>query len=129
MEEDALARQEWRLLLAFDGRPSALRALERVAALHHDGDSVAVIEIHEPGDASKSHLDQARDLLAERGIDARLIATTGSTAREICLSAERDGYDTIVIGRRNPPHAGHALPGPVAARVTAGARCDVIIVA
>ena len=45
------------------------------------------------------------------------------------MTAERDGYDTIVIGRRNERDAQLMLLGRVASRVVSGATCDVVVVA
>jgi nucleotide-binding universal stress UspA family protein len=118
-----------RTLVAYDGTPSALRALLRAAAMHREGDDVAVIHVTEPGEDGERHLEEARRLLAERGIDATPIAVAGSPARVICVTAERDGYDTIVVGRRNIRDARRLLLGSVAARVVSGAACDVVVVA
>jgi nucleotide-binding universal stress UspA family protein len=123
------ARHAGRTLVAYDGTPSALRALHRAAAMHREGDDVGVIHVTEPGQHDDGHLDEARRLLAERGIDATPIAAAGSPARAICVTAERDGYDTIVVGRRNVRDAGRLLLGSVAARVVSGAVCDVVVVA
>jgi nucleotide-binding universal stress UspA family protein len=85
--------------------------------------------VTEPGEQTDGHLDEARRLLAERGIDATPITAAGSPARAICVTAERDGYDTIVVGRRNVRDARRLLLGSVAARVVSGAACDVVVVA
>ena len=123
------ARDAGRTLLAYDGTPSALRALHRAVAMHREGDDVAVIFVTEPGEHGHGQLEEARRLLAERGIDATPIAVAGSPARAICVTAERDGYDTIVVGRRNVRDARRLLLGSVAARVVSGATCDVVVVA
>jgi nucleotide-binding universal stress UspA family protein len=118
-----------RILLAYDGTSSARRALRRAAALHRDGDEIAVIYVSEDGDDRDGHVDEGRRLLADRGIDARAIVAAGQAAYAICVTAERDGYDTIVVGRRNPRDAGRLLLGRVAGRVVDGAHCDVVVVA
>jgi nucleotide-binding universal stress UspA family protein len=115
--------------LAYDGTLSARRALQRAAMIHRAGDEVSVIHVIEPGGDHDGHLAEARRLLAERGIDATPIEATGNPARSICVTAERDGYDTIVVGRRNMGDRGLLLLGSVAARVVSGATCDVIVVA
>ena len=118
-----------RILLAYDGTPSARRALQRAALIHREGDEVAVIHVVEAGEDHNGQLDEARRLLTERGIDASGIGVTGNPARSICVTAERDGYDTIVVGRRNMGDRGLMLLGSVAARVVSGAACDVVVVA
>jgi nucleotide-binding universal stress UspA family protein len=121
------ARRATRTLLAYDGTVSARRALLRAATLHRDGDDLGVIHVHDGDDGG--HLDEARRLLAHSGIDATPIAVGGEPARVICVTAERDGYDTIVVGRRNARDAHLMLLGRVAARVVSGATCDVVVVA
>jgi nucleotide-binding universal stress UspA family protein len=118
-----------RTLLAYDGTPSARRALQRAAEMHREGDDVAVIHVAEHGQDHGDHLDDARRLLAECGIEATSIGVAGNPARSICVTAERDGYDTIVVGRRNAGDSRLMLLGSVAARVVSGAGCDVVVVA
>jgi nucleotide-binding universal stress UspA family protein len=118
------------MLLAYDGSPSARRALQRVAAMHRDGDDVGVIHVSDHGMDDDGHLGAARHLLAERGIVATLISCGGNPAHAICIAAESDEYDTILVGRRNLREAGlQLLLGSVAARVVSGAPCDVVVVA
>ena len=97
--------------------------------MHREGDDVAVIHVVEHGQDHEDHLEDARRLFAERGIEARPIAVAGNPARSICVTAERDGFDTIVLGRRNSGDSRLMLLGSVAARVVSGAACDVIVVA
>ena len=98
-------------------------------AIHRAGDEVAVIHVAEFGNDHDGHLDEAQRLLTERGIEATPIQAAGNPARSICVTAERDGYDTIVVGRRNIGDRGLLLLGSVAARVVSGAACDVVVVA
>jgi nucleotide-binding universal stress UspA family protein len=118
-----------RILLAYDGTPSARRALQRAAMIHREGGVVAVIHVLDPGEEDAGSLEEAHRLLTEQGIDATPIRATGNPARSICVAAERDGYDTIVVGRRNMGDRGLMLLGSVAARVVSGAACDVVVVA
>ena len=122
-------RRRERTLLAYDGSVSAQRALERTAQLHREGDYVGVIWVREHGESANGQLAGACRLLAERGIVATPIPGEGNPARAICVTAERDAYDTIVVGRRNRRDAGLLLLGSVAARVVSGASCDVVVVA
>jgi nucleotide-binding universal stress UspA family protein len=118
------------MLLAYDGSPSACRALKRIAAMHRSGDLVGVIHVSPAGDDPAGHVRGALRRLAEHGIAATAVPGTGAPAHAICVAAERDGYDTIVVGRRNLHDAGLLLLlGSVAARVVAGAACDVVVVA
>jgi nucleotide-binding universal stress UspA family protein len=117
------------MLVAYDGTPSARRALERAVALHRGGSGIGVIHVDDHGDDRSGHLAEARRVLAGSGIESTSIAATGSPAHAICVAADRDGYDTIVVGRRNLRDTGQLLLGSVASRVVAGAMCDVVVVA
>jgi nucleotide-binding universal stress UspA family protein len=118
------------MLLAYDGSPSARRALQRVITMHRKGDDVGVIHVSDHGRDADGHLPAAKRLLAERGIVATLLSCGGNPARAICVAAERDDYDTILVGRRNLRDAGLLLLlGSVASRVVSGAACDVVVVA
>ena len=118
-----------RILVAYDGTPSARRALQRAATMYREGDDVALARVRDDGEDVEAQLDEARAILAERGITATSITLVGSPARAICVTADRDGYDVIVVGRRNLRDAGQLLLGSVAARIVSGATCDVVVVA
>jgi nucleotide-binding universal stress UspA family protein len=118
-----------RRLLAYDGSPSARRALKHAADLHRTGDEMGVIHVAARTGERDDDLADARHALADRGIDAVSIEAVGSPAHAICVAAERDRYDTIVVGRRNPRDTGLVLLGSVSSRVVAGATCHVVVVA
>jgi nucleotide-binding universal stress UspA family protein len=118
-----------RILLAYDGTLSARRALRRCARMCRAGDDLAVICVSPDGGERDGHLEEAVRLLATRGIGATAIAASGDAAQAICVTAAREGYDTIVVGRRNAQDAQLLLLGRVASRVVSGATCDVVVVA
>jgi nucleotide-binding universal stress UspA family protein len=118
-----------RRLVAYDGSPSARRALEHASGLHRSGDAMGLIHVVEQASAGACQLDEARLALAARGIDALPIEVVGNPAHAICMAAERHEYDTIVVGRRNLRDAGLVLLGSVSGRVVAGASCNVMVVA
>jgi nucleotide-binding universal stress UspA family protein len=60
------AQRDGRILVAYDGTPSARRALHRAAAMHREGDDVGVIHVNEDGQDREGHLEEARQLLAAR---------------------------------------------------------------
>jgi nucleotide-binding universal stress UspA family protein len=96
--------------------------------MHQDGDEVALICVTESDAPVETLLEEAHAVLARRGIVATSITVAGNPARTICVTAERDDYDVIVVGRRNLRDAGQLLLGSVAARVVSGAPCDVVVV-
>ncbi len=90
---------------------------------------MTLIGVTEGGEGGELQMGEAHAHLAERGISATSITAAGNPARTICVTAERDGYDVIVVGRRNLRDAGQMLLGSVAARIVSGAACDVVVVA
>jgi nucleotide-binding universal stress UspA family protein len=116
-------------LVAYDGSPSAQRALEHAAGLHRAGDRMSVIFVGPRGQEHDAGVDEACRALVARGIDATPIHSIGDPARTICVTADRDRFDTIVVGRRNLGDSGKLLLGSVSGRVVEGASCDVVVVA
>jgi nucleotide-binding universal stress UspA family protein len=132
-----------KILIGYDGTDSAKRALERASAIARDGDQVGVISVAPivagsprsggpfvPGDTPVEHraeLGEALGLLRERGIDAFSIEAVGDPGTAICEAAEREGYDTIVVGSRNLGGIKRLLLGSVSERVAHRAKCDVLI--
>jgi nucleotide-binding universal stress UspA family protein len=118
-----------RRLVAYDGSPSARRALAHASGLHRSGDAIGLIHVVEQLSSGDGQLDEARAALAARGIEAASMEVVGNPAHEICITAERREYDTIVVGRRNVLDTGLVLLGSVSGRVVAGAPCNVVVVA
>jgi nucleotide-binding universal stress UspA family protein len=118
-----------RMLVAYDGSPSARRALLHAAALHRDGHKLGVIHVVGPEGEPHGEVDEACRLLEERGINAIPSVVVGSPGHAICIAAESQDFDTIVVGRRNVRDAAMVLLGSVASRVVAGASCNVLVVA
>jgi nucleotide-binding universal stress UspA family protein len=131
-----------RILVAYDGSPSARRALARAATILRDGDELAVLAVAAPTLASigpnptilpadlderNRELAEAQAWLEDRGIQATTLAGIGEAGPAICGTAEREGYDTIVVGRRNVTGIRRLLLGSVSSRVVNGATCDVIV--
>jgi nucleotide-binding universal stress UspA family protein len=133
-----------KLLVGYDGTESAKRALERAAGMAGDGVTLGVISVapviaggprsggpFAVGDGPDEHraeLKEAVEYLAGRGITPVTIAAAGDPAKAICEAADRDGYTTIVVGRRNLSAAKHLLLGSVSDAVAHHAVCDVLIV-
>jgi nucleotide-binding universal stress UspA family protein len=128
------------LLLAYDGSPTAKRALQHAAKLVGPGGEIAVVNvIRAPQSVSSrletvteadltrqsSVLDEAKALLARRGIEAQLIEAIGDPATEILAAAKKQDADTIVVGRTQRRHLAH---GPLDSRLVRAARADVLVV-
>jgi len=132
-----------KILIGYDGTESAWRALERGADIRVAGDQVGVIAVvavatsgartvapSGAGEAPAEHriaLEDACAWLAERGITAEAITAVGDPGTAICEVAERDGYDTIIVGSRNLRGMKRLLLGSVSDRVAHHAPCDVLI--
>lgn len=128
------------LLLAYDGSPGAKRALQHAARLVGRGGEIAVVNVISAPQAVSSRLetlteadvnrqssilDEAKALLARRGIEARLVEAIGDPATEILAAAENQNADTIVVGRTQKRHIAH---GPLDSRLVRTARADVLVV-
>lgn len=94
-----------RIVLVYDGSPEAQRAAERAARLAVDGRTAVVV------------LDErARELVRERGAEAKLLARDGEPAQAaVELAAELEAGLVVV-------------PAGASARVLDGATCDVLVV-
>jgi nucleotide-binding universal stress UspA family protein len=73
-------------------------------------------------------LDQARAYLAERGLDAELVPTSGEPAEAIVALAEDRDADLIVVGMRKKGFFERLVEGSVAQDVMRRATCDVLAV-
>ena len=86
-------------------RRLAIRAARTAAAaaIHREGDDVGVVHVqrHERGRPAGRAARGAR-----RARHRHAAVLGGNPARAICVAAERDEYDTIVVGRRNLRDAG-----------------------
>jgi nucleotide-binding universal stress UspA family protein len=127
------------MLVAYDASTPARRALEHAADLARPGDRVAVVSVMpEPGVGARiapssearnrqwQPLEEARQLLASRGIEAESLAPVGDAATEILAAADQRGAHVIVVGR----HRGRTahFHGSISGRVVRGATCDVLVV-
>lgn len=131
------------VLVAYDGSPAAVRALERVAALAKADARITVVTVAEPiyrsppytGYAdpreTKEHaglLAQAIEALRERGLEAASELRVGSASDEIVAAARESGADLVVVGRRGKTVAHTLGLGSVSEHVVRESPCDVLVV-
>jgi nucleotide-binding universal stress UspA family protein len=127
------------IVVGYDGSDAARRALARAADLADEGARVVVVHATQPlyprpydmPDADEEArsgilLDEARQLLAARGIEPETRSPVGGAADELCAAAQDVEAEVIVVGRRRSTPA-HLL-GSVSSRVVDEARCDVLVV-
>jgi len=69
-----------------------------------------------------------REILAESGIEPKLLLREGDPANEIVETARVGGYDLIVVGHRGLSPVKAFLLGSVSDRVVAHAPCSVLVV-
>jgi nucleotide-binding universal stress UspA family protein len=114
------------VLVAYDGSSAARRALEHAADFAHPDDRMTV-EPPPERIRQEQMLDDARGYLADRGIEARMLAKIGdNAAHEILTEADNVGADVLVVARRRGP-AAHIL-GSTSSRIVHSAKCDVLVV-
>ncbi|MCU0482727.1 MAG: universal stress protein [Chloroflexi bacterium] len=129
-----------RILLAYDGGEPARRALQTAADLALTmGASLSVVSVvptrGEPPrpadpDAIASHartLQEAKRLLAERGIEAELLEPIGEPAATIEHIADEGEFDTVVLGSRGLGTVGRMRKGSISEHVVSHSRATVVV--
>ena len=132
-----------RVLFAYDGSPFAKRALRYATRFGDDLEAVVLTvspvlieaphteEQTEPEHGRRQameHLEEARRLLAELGVEAQTLHAFGNPAAEIIAAAVREGADLIVVGHRGMSAIARFIEGSVSDRVVRHAGCDVLVV-
>lgn len=129
-----------KILLAYDGGEAARHALETAAELARAfGASISVVSVvptragraaDDPREGDTEHareLQEAKKLLAERGIEAETMEPAGDPASTIERIAEVGGFDTIVLGARRLGTVERVLQGSVSEHVVAHAHATVVV--
>jgi nucleotide-binding universal stress UspA family protein len=138
-----------KILIATDGSPSALRAIELGLELAEDEGAepifvhvapskdvlpvagigmVPVSVPHELAEADRASLVEAVELAEERGLDAATRLLTGDPAHEIVAFADVVDADLIVVGSHGHGAIAGALLGSVSRGVLKGTTRPVLIV-
>lgn len=129
-----------KILLAYDGEEPAERALEQAADLAQAFDAeLAVVSVTPwrgvpfPDDSwndAESHaraLKKASERLTQRGISARLYSPSGDPGPSVEDLAEREGFDTIVVGSRSLGPIGRFMQTSVSEHVATSAKATVVV--
>jgi nucleotide-binding universal stress UspA family protein len=122
------------ILLAYNDTDSSKRALERSAELagfygaRVVVTSVVPVLVGASPDGTDPDLLQARQLLAERGVEPELVSAVGDPPEAILQVADAHGADLIVVGTREPSQVERLLGHSVSEAVQRMAHCDVLIV-
>jgi nucleotide-binding universal stress UspA family protein len=139
-----------RILIATDGSPAALQAVELGLELAeeqgaeptfvHVAPAADVLPVagfamagpvsvpHELGEHDRTSLDEALALAEERGIEARSRLLVGTAAEQIVIYANEIDADLIVVGSRGLGAVGSTLLGSVSRKVLHDAKRPVLIV-
>jgi nucleotide-binding universal stress UspA family protein len=141
-QQQAPGRCGMRLVVGYDGSESAKRALERASSIATDQDQVVVVAAAEPRARAAitegAHLDpseiqrrrkdleEARDFLSERGIQAETIEAQGDPGAVIVEAAK--GADLAIVGSRGLNPLQRIVLGSVSSKVVHRADCDVLVV-
>jgi nucleotide-binding universal stress UspA family protein len=129
-----------RILLAYDGGEPARRALQTAADLALTlGASLSVVSVvpvdsdnpqgADPVDLAEHarELQEAKRLLADRGIEVELLEPTGDPAATIEQIADEGAFDTIVLGSRGLGTIGRMLKGSISEHVVSHASATVVV--
>ena len=123
------------IVVAYDDPDS--RTLVRAADLAEDLSAKLIVTNvvsadRESAESETEHghkrLDKARAYLAERGLEAELVPTSGRPAEAIVALAEERNADLIVVGMRKKGFFERLVEGSVAQDVMRRATCDVLAV-
>lgn len=139
-----------KILLPFDGSPSACRAIDYLVALQARlGDlQVEVINVQaEPKlygnyvsasmlqqlnagavEHARELTDKATALLQQAGIKVNAHQVVGEVAGEVALAVNRLGCDSVVMGTRGMGSLGNLVMGSVATRIVHDVKVPVLLV-
>jgi nucleotide-binding universal stress UspA family protein len=132
-----------KIVIAYDGSESGRRALERGAELAN-GAAVTVVSVAhllrpvgrgpgpeplDPDEVARRDrvLAEAQSLLADKGIEARLVPGIGDPASVLVEEAQEWGADLIVVGTRGLNLGERIMLGSVSTKVVHHAPCDVLV--
>jgi nucleotide-binding universal stress UspA family protein len=131
-----------KIVVGYDGSDGARRALDRAITLAGDDGRLTVVaaaETHaragitegarlDPSEIERRRkdLEEAKVLLAERGVDAETIEAQGDPG-DVILNSAKDA-DLVVVGSRGLNPFQRLLLGSVSSKVVHRAECDVLVV-
>jgi nucleotide-binding universal stress UspA family protein len=129
-----------RILVAYDGGDPARHALDTAIDLAMRFEAtitvVSVVPFHpgrspmDPWDDERVHavaLEEARGILAQRGMTAEILEPIGDPAHTIERIAETGRFDTVIVGSRGLNPLSRFLQGSVSSHVASHANATVIV--
>ena len=135
----AKRRPARRILVPFDGSPSAVRAIQHVVALARAGHQSEVFVLYIQAVSSdadpesterigRSILEQANELLASQPIANTTFVLTGRPAEVILTAVQKYDIDLIVMGSRGLGSIASMMLGSVASNVAQRSAVPVTVV-
>jgi len=135
----AKRRPTRRILVPFDGSPSAVRAIQHVIALARAGHQSEVFILNVQAVSSdadrdraertgKTILEQANELLARQTIPGTTCVLRGRPAEVILAAVQRYDIDLIVMGSRGLGSIASVLLGSVASNVVQQSAVPVTLI-
>jgi nucleotide-binding universal stress UspA family protein len=128
------------IVIGYDGSESAMRALDRAAALA-DGGSLTLVSAvrpltgkgglaYDPVEKEKhaQHLHNAREQPKELGIECKLVEGFGDPARVVSAQADEVHADMIVVGTNHKNLLERLLLGSVSTDVLHRVKAEVLVV-
>ena len=131
-----------KIVVGYDGSEAAKRALDRAITLAGDDGRITVVgaaETHaragftegarlDPSEIERRRkdLEEAKALLAERGVDAEALGAQGDPG-DVILDSAKDA-DLVVVGSRGLNPFQRLLLGSVSSKIVHRAECDVLVV-
>ncbi len=122
------------ILLAFDGSQHSLAAIDLLRDMPlMEKSNVSIVGVLIPRDSSnhailEAALDQADEILKEKGLNSKTELIVGNPAENIIQFAEKNHPDLIVAGAKGLRHTLGILLGGVAQQIVEYAREPVLVV-
>lgn len=118
-----------RLLVAYDGGPSAKRAIEHVASSPlYAGVHVTVATVGSPSGAVSQGLNEARAALLAVGIEAETRTLAGEPDQVLGRLIEAEGFDMLVMGAHGQSRIRALIIGSITSEMIRSCRVPVMLI-
>lgn len=118
-----------RVLVAFDGGPSALKAVDTIARSPlFQGLAVQLVTVGTETEAARAGLDRARAMLAAAGIAAETAILPGTPETALAALVERAGIDLLVMGAYGHSRIRSLIIGSTTAAMLRACKVPVVLV-
>jgi nucleotide-binding universal stress UspA family protein len=118
-----------RMLVAWDGGPSAMRAVDHIARSPlYQGLAVTVAAVASPSDAVRAGLEDARAMLAAAGLEAGAEILSGQPETALGELVEKAPYDLLVMGAYGHSRIRSLIIGSTTTAMLRSCRVPVVLV-